>query len=144
MSRPRRPPARPETPHASGRAGELLAARHLLGQGWRVVAHNLRTRQAEIDLLVRRGRSYAAVEVKARRDHPAPERLVGSHRLDRLERALLALAPSLRPPPRELTIAVAAIRWMNDGETEVRYFPAVRKVLDPGVSRRRSGDGRFS
>lgn len=143
MSRRLRPTANPETPQASGRAGETLAAEYLRRQGWRIVEHNLRTQQAEIDLLVRRGRRYAAIEVKARRDHPAPERLVDGQRLDRLERALRALASVLRPRPRELTIAVVAVRWRKDEETELRYFPAVRCVPHTEVYPRQSGGGRF-
>jgi len=49
-----------------GRAGEELAAEHLRGQGWDVTARNFRCRQGEIDLVARRGREVALVEVKTR------------------------------------------------------------------------------
>lgn len=50
----------------SGRGAEVLAAAWLMLHGWRVLGFRLRTPRAEIDLLVRRGRVLAAVEVKRR------------------------------------------------------------------------------
>lgn len=91
--------------------------------GFVVVARNLRSVHAEIDLLVRRRRLYAAVEVKARTHHPAPERLVGVPQLQRLERALRALAPGLRPRPRSLRIDIVAVTGSGD-RTELRHFVA--------------------
>lgn len=49
-----------------GRWAEILAAWRLRLAGWRVVARNLRTPVGEIDLIVRRGRVLAFVEVKIR------------------------------------------------------------------------------
>jgi sugar transferase (PEP-CTERM system associated) len=69
----------------------------------------------EIDILARRGRHYCAVEVKARRDHPAPERCVTAKQLDRIERSLRRIEPSLRPRPRELRIDVITVRWQQHG-----------------------------
>src|SRR5262245_58485212 len=103
----RRRTARAES---AGARGEALAARWLRQRGHRIAARNLRTVHAEIDLLVRRGRTWIAVEVKARGDHPAPERAVDAARLQRLERALLALARHLRPAPRALRIDVVSVR----------------------------------
>ncbi len=126
MTPPPPPGARPDR---SGAAGETLAARWLQARGYRLVARDLRTRHGEIDLLVRRRRIWIAVEVKARADHPAPERHVDDERLDRLGRALLALAPSLQPVPRQLQIDVVAIRWQQHGATEVRHFAGARVWL---------------
>ena len=111
----------------SGAAGERLAARALELAGYRIVGRNVRTRHGEIDLLVRRGCRWAAVEVKARADHPAPERFVDSKRLDRLAAALRALAPQLRPRPRSLQVDVVAVRW-RDGPAEFMHFSAMRWV----------------
>lgn len=52
--------------HDLGRGGEALAARFLEGLGWRILARNFRLGHAEIDLVVRRGRMVAFVEVKTR------------------------------------------------------------------------------
>jgi sugar transferase (PEP-CTERM system associated) len=130
--RPSRPEAR--DPVRSGRDGEALAAAGLRRAGYVVVARNLRTRHGEIDLLVRRGRDYAAVEVKARREHPAPERCVDAEQLDRVARALRAVASQLRPRPRCLRIDVVSVRWSANGE-DLLHFPGVRHVAvaDHGI-----------
>ncbi len=50
-----------------GREGEAIAARHLEDAGWTVLERNYRAGRNEVDLIVRRGRTVAFVEVKARR-----------------------------------------------------------------------------
>jgi putative endonuclease len=50
-----------------GRSGEDLAAEHLERQGYRILARNYRTRQAEIDIIARHRGVLVFVEVKARR-----------------------------------------------------------------------------
>ena len=52
--------------HQRGVEGERCAMRYLLARGWQVVAHRFRVGRAEIDLVVRKGRLVAFVEVKAR------------------------------------------------------------------------------
>jgi putative endonuclease len=49
-----------------GRRAETLAAWWLRAKGYRVLARRVKTRGGEIDLVVRRGRWLAFVEVKAR------------------------------------------------------------------------------
>jgi sugar transferase (PEP-CTERM system associated) len=123
---PRPPAARPadRTPRGSGARGELLAAAALQAAGYRIVARNLRTRLAEIDLLARRGRVWFAIEVKARADHPAPERCVDAARCARLAAALRALAPALRPTPRALAVEIVAVRWLSTGPELIHFRAA--------------------
>jgi len=113
---------RPES-HDRGRAGERAAARYLRAAGYRIVERNLRTRSAEIDLLVRRGRLWVAVEVKTRSLHPAPELLVDPATVLRLQRALRALAPTLSPRPRRLRVDIVAVRCPAGAAQEFRHFP---------------------
>ena len=115
-------------PADSGARGEDAALAFLRRRGLRLVARNLRTRHGEIDLLMRRGRHYAAIEVKARREHPAPERTVAPEQIARLQRSLESLGPGLRPPPRSLCIDIVAVRWCGDRPAEVRHFPEVSTV----------------
>jgi sugar transferase (PEP-CTERM system associated) len=111
----------------TGTRGEALAANALARRGYVVAARNVRTRAGEIDLLLRRGRTWIAVEVKSRADHPAPERCVARAQLDRIERALASLAPGLHPKPRALRIDVVSVRWQRD-RAELLHFPGVRDV----------------
>lgn len=54
-------------PHEFGRRCEELAAESLIAAGWRIVARNYRFGRREIDLIARRRRVVAFVEVKGRR-----------------------------------------------------------------------------
>lgn len=58
--------AEPHPPHALGRWGETKAACALERRGWRILARNYRFGRREIDLIARRGRLLAFVEVKTR------------------------------------------------------------------------------
>ena len=49
-----------------GRAAELLCRWHLRLRGWRILASDWRCPSGEIDIIARRGRVLAAIEVKAR------------------------------------------------------------------------------
>lgn len=51
---------------AAGRSAEVIAAIWLMLRGWRIIGFRLKTPQGEIDLLARRGRILAVVEVKTR------------------------------------------------------------------------------
>ncbi len=50
-----------------GRRGEQLAAEHLQQRGYRLLARNVRTPSAEIDLVAMDGEELALVEVRTRR-----------------------------------------------------------------------------
>ncbi len=50
-----------------GRSGEDLAAEHLLRMGYKIIARNFRTPQAEIDIIAEHRGTIVFVEVKARR-----------------------------------------------------------------------------
>lgn len=52
--------------HKAGHASEWLAAALLMVRGYQILGFRLKTRAGEIDLLARRGRVLAVVEVKRR------------------------------------------------------------------------------
>ena len=82
--------------HLAGRRAELVAALWLMAKGYRILGVRLRTPFAEIDLLVRRGKVLAAVEVKTRTTLEAALAAVGADQRLRLRRALQAVAARRR------------------------------------------------
>ncbi|MDZ7373467.1 MAG: YraN family protein [candidate division KSB1 bacterium] len=52
------------TRRSRGLRGEEIAARHLLANGWQIVARNVRLGRYEIDLIAREGNTLVFVEVK--------------------------------------------------------------------------------
>jgi putative endonuclease len=64
MTTPRRTPGPRQT---VGLMGERIAARWLARRGWTIVAHRFRSGHRDLDLVARRERLVAFVEVKARR-----------------------------------------------------------------------------
>lgn len=72
--------------HRSGLRAEALAGLLLRLKGYRILARRLKTPAGEIDMVVRRGRSLAIVEVKARGSGQAMEAVLPRQQR-RLERA---------------------------------------------------------
>ncbi|HKR23687.1 MAG TPA: YraN family protein [Allosphingosinicella sp.] len=77
----------------SGRRAERLAAWWLRLKGWRILAVRARTPVGEVDLVARRGRTLAFVEVKARASEADAALALDDWRLRRVARAAEALAP---------------------------------------------------
>ncbi len=76
-----------------GRKGEALAAWWLRLTGWRILAQRVKLPVGEVDLVARRGRAVAFVEVKWRRREAALAGAIDAHRLRRVARAAEAIAP---------------------------------------------------
>ncbi len=77
---------------ARGRRGEALAAWYLRLKGWRILARRLKTSRGEIDLIARRGRLVAFVEVKWRATVHERDRAIDHYRLRRVVDAAEAVA----------------------------------------------------
>ena len=76
-----------------GRRGESWAAWWLRLHGWHILARRVKTPRGEIDLIVRRGRTVAFVEVKWRATEAELDRAIDPWRLRRVAAAVfLALA----------------------------------------------------
>ncbi len=113
--------------YGRGRRAELMAAWWLRLKGYRIIARGFRVPVGEIDLIARRGRTLALVEVKARLDLATAQSAIGPRQRRRVARAaarflqqnpaladcdvrfdVVLLAPGRRP--RHLAGA-----WRNDG-----------------------------
>ena len=84
-----------------GRRAERLAAWWLRLKGWRILAVRARTPVGEVDLVARRGRVLAFIEVKARATAADAALALDDYRLRRVARAAEALIP----------------RYMREGDT---------------------------
>ena len=76
-----------------GRRAERLAAFWLQLKGWRILARRARTPVGEVDLVARKGRMVAFVEVKARATAREAGFALDEWRLRRVAAAAEALAP---------------------------------------------------
>ncbi len=99
---------------ARGRRGEWLAAWYLRLKGWHVLARRVKTRRGEVDLVARRGRTVAFVEVKWRATAAERDRAIDPYRLRRVVAAAEALAPRYVRAGDDLRIDVLLLapgRW---------------------------------
>ncbi len=81
-----------------GRRAERLAAWWLRLHGWHILATRARTPVGEVDLIARRGRVLAFIEVKARATAADAALALDDYRLRRVARAAEALAPRFARP----------------------------------------------
>jgi putative endonuclease len=89
-----------------GRRGESIAAWYLWLRGWRILARRQRVGVGEVDLVARKGRMVAFVEVKWRASAAALDEAIDAHRLRRVARAAQALAPRFAKPGDDVRIDV--------------------------------------
>ena len=83
-----------------GRLAETIACWYLRLHGWRILARRARVPGGEVDVIARRGRTLAFVEVKARASDDAAAMALDDWRLRRVAVAAERLAP----------------RYMRDGD----------------------------
>jgi putative endonuclease len=76
-----------------GRRAERVAAWWLRLRGWHILAMRARTPVGEVDLVARRGKVLAFIEVKARASAAQAELALDDYRLRRVVRAAEALVP---------------------------------------------------
>ncbi|WP_370153603.1 YraN family protein [Ferrovibrio sp.] len=98
-----------------GRRGERLAALWLQLKGYRILARNWRHPLGEIDILARRGRVLAVIEVKWRAGREAAAGSIGAQQRRRIARAA-AVFLSRQPDAASLSLRFDAMllapgRW---------------------------------
>jgi putative endonuclease len=92
-----------------GAWGERRAAWWLRLHGWRVLARRVKLRNGEIDLIARRGRTTAFIEVKTRAAAADLDTAVDAHRLRRVAAATRAVAHVYAKPSDDIRIDVILI-----------------------------------
>jgi putative endonuclease len=115
-----------------GRRGESRAAWFYRLRGYRIMARNLRLREGEIDLVARRGRTIAIVEVKTRQSLGTGE---GYEAVDQQKRLRLVQLgdryAAQSPRGTMLRYDILSLFW-NGRRFVVTHFPdAFRPVSDP-------------
>ena len=93
-----------------GRRGERIAAWWLRLQGWRIVGERVRTSRGEVDIVARRGRTLAFVEVKTRGTEAALALAIDEHRLKRVIDAAHMLVARYGNGVEEIRIDVMLVR----------------------------------
>ncbi|MBS0475850.1 MAG: YraN family protein [Proteobacteria bacterium] len=99
---------------ARGRRGEWLAAWFLRLKGWRIVARRIKTPRGEIDLIAKRGKTIAFVEVKWRASAEQADQAIDPWRLRRVVEAATAVAPRFARNGEDLRVDVLLLapgRW---------------------------------
>jgi putative endonuclease len=87
-----------------GRRAEWIAAWWLRLHGWRILAQRARTARGEVDLVARRGKVLAFIEVKARATPRDADLALDHYRLRRVAAAAETLAPRYTRPGDDLRI----------------------------------------
>ena len=93
-----------EAAEKRGRGAETLACWYLRLTGWRILARRARVPGGEVDIVARRGKTLAFVEVKARATADAAANSLDAWRLRRVVVAAERLAPRYLRATDELRI----------------------------------------
>jgi len=97
-----------------GRGAETMACWYLRLHGWHILARRARVKGGEVDIVARRGRMVAFVEVKARASEVASGFALDEWRLRRVVTAAERLAPRYTRPGDDVRIDAIFIvprRW---------------------------------
>ena len=106
-----------------GREGEEIAAKYLLGKGYKILERNYSTRFGEIDLIVSKNDVLAFVEVKLKHgdDFGTPEEMIGSSKLSQVQRTAefyLMDKPKMAEIYKAYSIDAVCITVGEDEKTE--------------------------
>jgi putative endonuclease len=97
-----------------GRGAETIACWYLRMRGWRILARRARAPGGEVDIVVKRGRTLAFVEVKARDDEHAAAFALDEYRLRRVAVAAERLMPRYMDGVENVridAISIVPFRW---------------------------------
>lgn len=95
-----------------GRRAEAYAALFLQLKGWTILARRVRTPVGEVDLVARRGRTVAFVEVKARASEADAAVSLDDYRLKRVAAAAGALSARFVRARDDMRIdAIFVVPW---------------------------------
>lgn len=122
--------------HERGKQGEAFAANYLEGDGWSILDRNWRAGHAEIDLVARRGKVVAFVEVKTRAGSDCGDPLEALTWRKRKEiagaaRAWLLTRGSELGGGVELRFDAVAVELFADAPPRIRHLADAWRIGDP-------------
>ena len=97
-----------------GRGAETIACWYLRMHGWRILARRARVPGGEVDIVARRGRTLAFIEVKARRTDDSAAFALDEWRLRRVAVAAQRLMPRYMAGVEDVridAIFIVPFRW---------------------------------
>lgn len=94
---------------AFGRWGERRAAWWLRLHGWRIIAQRVKVSRGEIDLIARRWRTTAFIEVKARKNPADLDLAIDDYRIRRVAAAVNAVSHKYAKAGDDIRIDVMLI-----------------------------------
>lgn len=120
-------------PHALGRRGERAARAFLEARGWHVLEQNYRFGRREVDLIARRGRLLAFVEVKTRAEIGCgrPEEAVTRLKRREIEAVATAYLARSRLGEVDVRFDVLAIVEEREGRCRIEHLEDAWRPDDP-------------
>ena len=112
--------------NALGEWGEALAESKLRALGMQILDRRWRTREGELDLVARDGRTIVFVEVKTRRSTAfgAPAESVTARKQQRIHQLAAAWLAAHNEHARDIRFDVVSVLRLDDGGPAVDHIPA--------------------
>lgn len=110
--------------HLRGLRGELVALAYLVSCGWEIEAHRFRLGRHDVDLVARRGRLIAFVEVKTRKSVRcgAPAEAVSARKQATLARVAAGWRARYGRPHDQYRFDLVSVREVSEGEPQVEHL----------------------
>jgi len=111
---------------AEGRKAEKHVARYLKRRGWVMLEQRFKTAEGEVDLIARRGKIIAFIEVKQRETMPTKEDLLSASNVERVMAAAEIWVNrhfDTLPQDFEIRFDLAAIKGFVGPLSKVSYIP---------------------
>lgn len=109
---------------AVGRKGEEIAAKYLMGQGYRIIKRNFYTRYGELDIICMYNNIlvFAEVRTKTNLNYGLPEESVTKRKIEHLRKAALVYLGTCRLSYEEIRFDVIAILITGDN-ISINHIP---------------------
>ncbi|MFH1253778.1 MAG: YraN family protein [Candidatus Uhrbacteria bacterium] len=110
-----------------GNKCEVMAAQFLEGKGYKILAHQFKTRAGEIDLVAEKDKEIIFVEVKARKNinFGYPEIAVNRNKLCKMVMVGQDYLEKNNLNDRSFRLDVIAIVWPAQGEVAIEHLEGV-------------------